>query len=76
MGGRSVGIALVAAGVVILLVGLFADSLGIGVSTDPVGTESESPVFGWKQVLAVVGGAVLVATGFLLVRRPQRPAGR
>jgi len=76
MGGRSVAVLVMVLGVALLLVGLFADSLGIGVSTDPVGAESESRVFGWKQVLAVVGGAVLVATGFLLVRRPQSPADR
>lgn len=76
MGGKTLGIVLVLLGVAVVLLGLFADSLGIGVATNPPAVESQSSVFGWKQVLAVVVGAVLAAAGFLVARRPGAPTGR
>ncbi len=76
MRGRTAGALLVVVGIAVVLVGVFADTLGIGVSTDPVGTESESRSFGWKQVLAVLVGAALMASGFLVARRPRRVSGR
>lgn len=76
MSGKATGLLLVLAGIVVALVGVFADQLGIGVSTDPVGTEAESRLFGWKQVLAVLVGAVLVASGLLLARRRRMPSDR
>jgi sulfite exporter TauE/SafE len=54
---RLVGWALVAIGVVVALVGAFADQLGLG---------GEGPdEFGGKQVAAVVVGVVVIALGLV-----------
>jgi hypothetical protein len=72
MGNRLVGVLLILLGAALLFLGMFADSLGIGVSTNPVGAESESQGFGWKQVLAIVAGAALVVAGLLAAGRLRR----
>ncbi len=55
---RTLPVALIAVGLVALIIGLGADAIGLG------GTEG----FGWKQmVLSLVGGAVAVAGVVLAV---------
>jgi hypothetical protein len=44
-----------------VLISLFADPLGLGRSSG----------FGWKQILGVVVGALIIAAGFYLRRRPK-----
>jgi hypothetical protein len=46
-------------GVLLVLIGLFADPLGLG----------KSAGFGWKQGLGVVIGVVVILAGFYLRRR-------
>jgi hypothetical protein len=48
-------------GVLLILIALFADPLGLG----------RSPGFGWRQTLGVVVGALVVAAGVYLRRRPK-----
>jgi hypothetical protein len=48
-------------GVLLVLVSLFADPFGLGRSSG----------FGWKQILGVVVGALIIAAGFYLRRRPK-----
>ncbi len=59
MNNKTIGIALLVVGIVALLVGLFADSLGLGAS----------PVFGYKQIIAVVVGVVFAIAGFVMMTR-------
>jgi hypothetical protein len=49
-----------AVGVVLALISGFAYRLGLG----------QNPGFGWKKVVGVVIGALIVATGLYLTRRP------
>jgi hypothetical protein len=48
-------------GALLVLISLFADLLGLGRSSG----------FGWKQILGVVVGALIIAAGFYLRRRPK-----
>jgi hypothetical protein len=57
MSKRTVGVVLVALGVELIVVSLFADTLGIGCNM---------AVFGWKQILGTVVGAVVTLGGVLL----------
>jgi hypothetical protein len=50
-------------GVLLVLVSLFADSLGLG----------RRPGFGWKQGLGVVIGVLLILAGLYLRRRKASP---
>ncbi len=62
MSQKTVGYVLVVVGVILLVVGLFADPLGLG----PV------PGYGWKQIPAIVIGAIAVVAGVLVVTRKPR----
>jgi hypothetical protein len=72
MSNKVVGVLLILGGAALLFVGMFADSLGIGVSTNPVGADNESQGVGWKQVLAIVVGAALVVGGLIAAGRLRR----
>jgi len=48
-------------GALLVLISLFADPLGLGRSSG----------FGWKQILGVVVGALIIAAGFYQRRRPK-----
>jgi hypothetical protein len=64
---KMVGMALVAVGVVVALVGVFADSLGLG---------GEGPDdFGGKQVAALVVGLVIAAVGIAAMMLPVGSKG-
>ena len=54
---RNTGLVLIAAGVLLAALGLFADPIGIG------GVDT----FGWKQTAAVVAGLVLAVAGIALL---------
>jgi len=56
---RTVGIALLAIGVIVLAVALLADPIGIG----------EGNKFGSNQILATVVGAIVAIAGLILMRR-------
>jgi hypothetical protein len=56
---RTVGIALLAIGVIVLAVALLADPIGIG----------EGNKFGSNQILAAVVGAIVAIAGLILMRR-------
>jgi hypothetical protein len=57
MSKKAVGSVLVLVGVVLVIFSVLADSIGIGV-----------PGFGWKQLLGLVVGVVLTATGIVTLR--------
>jgi hypothetical protein len=56
---RTIGIALLVVGVIILAVALLADPIGIG----------EGNKFGSNQILASVVGAIVAIAGLVLMRR-------
>jgi hypothetical protein len=56
---RTIGIALLVVGVIILAVALLADPIGIG----------EGSKFGSNQILASVVGAIVAIAGLVLMRR-------
>jgi len=76
MSGKLVGALLILVGLVLLFLGMFADSLELGVSTNPVGTDTESRGLGWKQILALVVGAALVVAGLVAAGRLRRSGPR
>jgi hypothetical protein len=57
MSNKAVGTVLLLAGVLLFIISVMADSLGIGV-----------PGFGWKQLVGLVVGVVLAATGIVSLR--------
>ena len=59
MSRKTLGFVLVAAGVVVLAVGLGADAMGMGAV----------PGFGWKQLVASIAGAVIAVVGVWLATR-------
>lgn len=59
MSNKTVGYILVVAGIVLLLLGFFADALGIGAV----------PGFGWKQIVAIIVGALALGVGAWLAFR-------
>ncbi len=59
MSNRSRGLVLIAAGVVLALIGLGADALGLG----------GHPGFGWKQILGTVVGVAVAVMGLRGLRR-------
>jgi hypothetical protein len=60
MSQKNLGYILIVVGVVILLVSVFADTLGIGSSAS----------FGWKQIAGtVIGVLVALAGGWLATRK-------
>ncbi len=59
MSSKTLGYVLVAVGIVLLIIGAFADSLGFG----------GVPGFGWKQILAALAGVIAIIAGVLLALR-------
>lgn len=59
MNKKNLGIALMVIGVIVLLVSLFADSLGIG----------GVPGFGYKQIAGAVVGVIVAIVGYVLFSR-------
>jgi hypothetical protein len=53
----------IGAGVLVVVISLFADLLGLG----------RSPGFGWRQTLGVVAGALIVLLGVSLRRGKVSP---
>lgn len=49
MSSRVIGAILILAGIAVVLVTVFAESLGIGVSSGGIEGAPTSPAFGWKQ---------------------------
>ncbi|MBN2085842.1 MAG: hypothetical protein JW748_11525 [Anaerolineales bacterium] len=60
MSKRTLGIVLIAAGILLILVSLLADTIGVGANTT---------VIGWKQILGAVIGAAVGAGGIVLFLR-------
>ena len=57
MSRRSIGFLVMGIGVVILVVAALADPLGVGGADE---------TFGWKQIVGVVVGAIVVVAGIVL----------
>ena len=57
---KTVGIALLAVGVIVLIVSLAADAIGIGGAAD---------AFGYKQIIGAVVGVIVAVVGFVLYSR-------
>jgi hypothetical protein len=60
MSTRYLGIAMIVIGVLVVLISVFADSFGIG---------AQASVFGWKQILGTVVGAVVCLAGIVVSLR-------
>ena len=56
---KTMGIALLAVGVIVLIVSLAADAVGLG----------EAGAFGYKQIIGVVAGVIVAVVGFVLYSR-------
>ena len=59
MGKKTIGIALTAIGVVVMIVSLAADAIGIGAAA----------AFGYKQIIGAVLGLVIAAIGYYYYSR-------
>ena len=60
MSKRTLGMALIVVGVIIILVSLLADTIGLGAQPD---------IIGWRQILGAVIGAALGIGGVVLLIR-------
>ncbi len=58
--GRILAIAFIAIGVILAAVAALADQIGVGAPTSS---------FGWKQLLGLVVGIILVVAGIILLRQ-------
>ena len=58
--GRILAIAFIVIGVILAAVSALADSIGVGAPTS---------TFGWKQLLGLVFGIILVVAGIILLRQ-------
>jgi hypothetical protein len=56
---KTIGIALLAIGGIVLIVSVLADVIGLGGAT----------AFGYKQIIGAVVGAIIAAIGFVLYLR-------
>lgn len=56
---KTIGIALLAVGVIVLIVSLAADAIGIGGATG----------FGYKQIIGAAVGVIVAIIGFVLYSR-------
>ena len=56
---RTLGIGLLAVGIILLIVSLLADTLGIG----------GSGTFGYKQILGAAAGAIVAVAGLVVMLR-------
>jgi hypothetical protein len=59
-GKKTVGIVLLAVGIVVLVLALFADPIGLGNSLS----------FGRDQILGTIAGVIVAVGGFVLAFRP------
>lgn len=59
MDNKKIGIALLVAGVVLLLLSLTADAIGIG----------GVPGYGYKQIAGIIVGVIAAVVGFVLYSR-------
>ncbi len=66
MSRRSIGSAVIAIGVVVVAVAALADQIGIG------GEGADK--FGWKQIVGVVVGVAVIASGFIAATLGEKPA--
>ncbi|MGI8439183.1 MAG: hypothetical protein ACR2NV_03120 [Thermoleophilaceae bacterium] len=72
MSNRVIGAILILAGLAVVIVTVFAESLGIGVSSGGIEGAPTSPAFGWKQWVGLALGLVLALAGLAaLLRRPS-----
>jgi hypothetical protein len=62
-GKKTMGIALLVIGVVLLIGSLAADAIGIG----------GSPGFGYIQIIGAVAGGIVAIVGFVLYSRSKEP---
>ena len=60
MSKRTIGLSLLGLGLVLTLLGLTADFIGLGDGTR----------IGYKQITSIVVGALAIATGIVIGRRP------
>ncbi len=58
--GRMLAIAFIAVGAILALVSALADQIGLG---------APQSTFGWKQLLGLVLGLILLAAGVILLRQ-------
>jgi uncharacterized membrane protein YidH (DUF202 family) len=58
--GRILAIAFIAIGVILAAISALADQIGVGAPTSS---------FGWKQLLGLVLGIILVVAGIILLRQ-------
>ncbi len=58
--GRILAIAFIAIGVILMAVSALADQIGLGAPTS---------TFGWKQLLGLVLGIILIVAGIILLRQ-------
>lgn len=62
MSTRQWGIVLIALGVIVALLSIFADAIGVG---------AQPGIIGWKQILGAAAGAVFVVAGFYVLIRAR-----
>ena len=60
MSSNRLGIGLILLGILVIAISALADTIGIG---------AEAGVFGWKQILGVVFGIVMLVAGLISIRR-------
>lgn len=56
---KTIGIALIAVGVVVLVVSLAADAIGLG----------GAPGFGYRQIIGTIVGIIVAVVGYVLYSR-------
>lgn len=64
MSRRTLGFAVLAVGVIVVVVSALADQIGIGCGN----------TFGWKQIVGVVVGSIIAVVGVIVASRGERPA--
>lgn len=64
MSRRTLGFAVLAVGVIVVVVSALADQIGIGCGD----------AFGWKQIVGVIVGAVIAVVGVIVASRGEKPA--
>ena len=66
MSRRSVGLAVIAIGVIVVAVAALADQIGVG--------GEGADTFGWKQIVGVVVGVAITVAGYITVMLGEKPA--
>jgi uncharacterized membrane protein len=64
MSRRTLGFAVLAVGVIVVVVSALADQIGIG----------RGDAFGWNQIVGVIVGAVIAVVGVIVASRGEKPA--